>query len=278
MKKWIPCNLTKSIEIKALYTAFAITFDNQFSFAGETHNFYEVICVLDGKIGIASDMNVYSVSGGRLVIHKPMEFHRIWSEEQTTPSIIIISFDAHTSIEIAGTVFELSDDEVREFCEIYRGISGSCEIIMRRVTSILPGCLSRLQVAVNRLENLLLGVIAGSPNRPSTESSSTACAKKYREIMKFLSDNVHARLTIEDVARACGMSTSGVKQIFHRYTGQGIMRYFRDLKLKSAITLLNSGCSVKETALRLGFADQNYFSTYFKRMTGKSPRAYIAGR
>ncbi|HHT53822.1 MAG TPA: helix-turn-helix transcriptional regulator [Clostridiales bacterium] len=276
MKKWIPCNVIKSFEIKALYTAFEITFDNRFSTAGEIHNFFEVICVLDGKIGIASDMNVYSVPGNRLVIHKPMEFHRIWSEEETTPSIIIISFDADTIIDISGTVFELSDDEVKAFCGIYRTISGSCKINMRRVTSILPGGLPRLQTAVNSLENLLLGVI-GSWNRPSAESSSSGCAVKYREIMKFLSDNVNARLCIEDVARACGMSASGAKQIFHRYTGQGIMRYFRDLKVKKAITLLNSGCSVKETALQLGFSDQNYFSTYFKRMTGKSPRAYIAG-
>ena len=180
-------------------------------------------------------------------------------------------------MDIAGTVFELSGDEIKTFCEVYRIVSECCEINMRRVTGILPGRAPKLQTAINSLENLLLGVIAGSQNRPYTESSSSGCAVKYREIMKFLSDNVHARLSIEDVARACGMSASGAKQIFHRYTGQGIMRYFRDLKVKNAITLLNSGCSVKETALRLGFSDQNYFSTYFKRMTGKSPRAYITG-
>ena len=64
MKKWIPCNIIKTFEIKALYTSFEITFDNRFSFAGEIHKFYEVICVLYGKIGIASDMNFYSVPAG----------------------------------------------------------------------------------------------------------------------------------------------------------------------------------------------------------------------
>ena len=275
MKKWIPCNVVRPLEIRALYTAFDITFDDAFSFAGESHNFYESICVLDGLVGIAADSDLYTVPAGNLVLHKPMEFHRIWSEGQTKPRIIIISFDATITPEPVGCVFTLSKDEQTAFESIYREIAQSCEISARRVIGIHPDSHARLQTAVNSLENLLLRVLAGSLIREAPQTESSECAIKYRDIMKYLNENLNARLSIDDVARACGMSGSGAKQIFRRYTGQGIMSYFRDLKTKEAIKMLSEGMSVKETALSLGFSDQNYFSTFFKKMTGKSPRAYM---
>lgn len=41
--------------------------------------------------------------------------------------------------------------------------------------------------------------------------------------------------------------------------------------------MLKSGMSVKETAAALGFANQNYFSTVFKRITGSAPTKYVNG-
>ena len=38
---------------------------------------------------------------------------------------------------------------------------------------------------------------------------------------------------------------------------------------------LQEGKSVKETAHLLGFNDQNYFSTVFKRITGTPPKEFI---
>lgn len=277
MKKWIPCNISRRLEINALYTAFDITFDNEFSFAGESHNFYEAICVIDGTVGVAAGQDVYVVSRGNLVIHRPMEFHRIWSEEQSSPRIIIISFDVSSPLGFTGTVFRISHEEVQAYTEVYRRIAECCEINTRRVIRVIPERVCELEMAINNLENLFLKVFALNPSRNPVESNRSECAIKYRDIMKFLNDSVNVQICIDDVARACGMSASGAKQIFHRYTGQGIMRYFRDLKAKAAITMLTEGFSVKETAYRLGFADQNYFSTFFKKITGKSPREYISG-
>ena len=133
MKTWIPCNVVKPFEIKSLYTAFEMTFDSKFSFAGEVYNFYEIICVLDGKIGITSDRSVYKVGEKNLVIHKPMEFHRIWSEDDSNPRIIIISFDATLDIPMSDTIISLTDDEFDMYKKIYNGISKDCNIVSRRL-------------------------------------------------------------------------------------------------------------------------------------------------
>ncbi|MBQ5633756.1 MAG: AraC family transcriptional regulator [Clostridia bacterium] len=46
------------------------------------------------------------------------------------------------------------------------------------------------------------------------------------------------------------------------------------MKIRRAIIMMNAEKSVKEIASELGFYDQNYFSTVFKRITGKSPIKY----
>lgn len=277
MKTWIPCNVVRSIEIKALYTAFDITFENNFSFAGEIHNFYEIICVLNGTIGITSDRSIYKVNEKNLVIHRPMEFHRIWSEDDSDPRIMVVSFDALFDIDIEETVISLSDDEFETYMQIFKKISESCNIVSRRIIGIIPEKKISFQIAINELENFILTKVISGKENPTKKNDYSGCASKYYDIMKYLSDNIYSKLNINDIAKECGMSASSVKQIFHRYAGQGIMQYFRDLKSKEAMRLLNSGLSVKETALKMGFSDQNYFSTFFKKATGKSPRQYISG-
>lgn len=277
MKTWIPCNVVRSLEIKSFYTAFDITFENNFSFAGEIHNFYEIICVLEGTIGITSDRSIYKVNEKNLVIHRPMEFHRIWSEDDSDPRIMIISFDALFDIDIKETVISLSDDEFETYMQIFKKISESCNIVSRRIISVIPEKKISFQIAINELENFILTKVISGKENPTKKNDYSGCASKYYDIMKCLSDNIYSKLNINDIAKECGMSASSVKQIFHRYAGQGIMQYFRDLKSKEAMRLLNSGLSVKETALKMGFSDQNYFSTFFKKATGKSPRQYISG-
>ena len=70
------------------------------------------------------------------------------------------------------------------------------------------------------------------------------------------------------------MSVSNLKKVFFRYSGLGVSRYFTELKVRHAVMMLNDGKSVKETSYALGFGDQNYFSTVFKRIMGKSPMQY----
>ena len=74
------------------------------------------------------------------------------------------------------------------------------------------------------------------------------------------------------------MSESTIKKTFSRYAGIGMVEYFNQMKMRQAARLLEEGKSVGQAAEAVGFHDQNYFSTVFKRIVGMSPRAYLALR
>jgi len=81
-------------------------------------------------------------------------------------------------------------------------------------------------------------------------------------------------LSMAELTQISGMSESSVKRIFARYTGMGPMRYYMDMKVRRAIALLGEGLRVGEVSQRLGFENQNYFCTAFKRVTGCTPTQF----
>ena len=70
------------------------------------------------------------------------------------------------------------------------------------------------------------------------------------------------------------MSCPKLKKVYSKYSGMGVMTYLNSMKMRRAEEYLRGGMSVKETAYRLGFADQNYFSYAFKKYMGKPPKMF----
>ena len=122
-----------------------------------------------------------------------------------------------------------------------------------------------------RLERWLLLVMRNATDNGIVESSG---AMRYAEIVNVLQEHLCEQLSAGDVARLCNMSLSNLKKIFTKYAGMGVSRYFTEMKMRRAAVLLQSGKRVGEVANELGFADQNYFSTVFRRIMGVPPGHY----
>ena len=76
---------------------------------------------------------------------------------------------------------------------------------------------------------------------------------------------------MDEIGMNCGLSVSTMKNLFRQFNSMGIHEYFLHLKIEEAVRLLGTGMTVGETAECLGFSNQSYFSTVFKRLTGESP-------
>ena len=262
--------ITKEVNIDSLYTIFADTRDIDYKFEGESHDFWEVVCVLKGNVGVASNNDLYTLHEGQTVFHKPMEFHNIWSENEEN-TVFIFSFNG-TMPKVTHKVYNFGPKEKAMIDEIIQLVPSVFEFDILKITKIKEDMNSEAERIVKMLELLIISLINNVKGNVS--DIATKSAQNYLTIVSVLNQNIHRNISIPEIAKICNMSVSGIKKTFTKYSGMPIMKYFNELKIKKAQKLLKDGYSVKETASILGYNDQNYFSVAFKKATGISPVKY----
>ena len=259
------------ISVDAVHTFFRQKFEKGYVFNGESHDFWEMVFVLDGSVGITADSDVYVLEKGQSVIHRPNEFHKIWSEFDTDPTVIIISFTASDFPQFEGRIMSLDITQLKSIERLYEYSSNCFEREGFKISNIKNNSEYELSIFKLELELLFLSVLK---RQASSVSSGLKSADIYSSAVKIMEDNISSDLDTERIAKMCSISSAYLKKIFAKYSGGGVIQYFNRLKARIACVHLDSGKTVKETALLLGFTDQNYFSTFFKRIMGVSPSKY----
>lgn len=95
--------------------------------------------------------------------------------------------------------------------------------------------------------------------------------------MKFMRQNLHQDLKMENVAEKANMGYSKFRKQFKVYTGFSPAQYFLRLKMERAKDyLISSSLPCKEIAFRLGFDSTSYFNKMFRQYQGQSPGEYRA--
>ncbi len=79
---------------------------------------------------------------------------------------------------------------------------------------------------------------------------------------------------VQDALAELPLSADHLRRLFAERMGMSPVRYLIDLRMARARELLLMGFSVKETADRVGLADQYYLSRLFRRTQGVSPSAF----
>ena len=267
--------LDKILSVNSLCTAYDDIKRFDFFFSGEQHDFWEFVYVASGTVGATADNRVYELSSGQVIFHKPMEFHKLWSTGGTEPHVIIMSFDASGPgmKNFENSIFLMPQTASKQLFEIFEEIEHlferSSNLSLKLKDNLDDYSLNLLAI---HMEMLLLEILKGKKQKVSEDEH--AGAETYRTIIDMMNDNINKNLTITDFANLCGISESYLKKIFTKYSGSGPAKYFLRLKISRACTMLLNGATVAQVSKHLEFANQQYFSTVFKRETGYSPTVY----
>jgi AraC-like DNA-binding protein len=99
-----------------------------------------------------------------------------------------------------------------------------------------------------------------------------------RNVMRIIAENyADPELDLEKVARLLPISPAQLSHILNQEVGVSFRHVLRHTRIEEAKRLLASHqYSVKEVAVRVGFADRHYFSRTFKELTGQSASEYRA--
>lgn len=256
------CGIARCPDVLAFHRSLDRYFDKDHDYSGERHPFYELVFVSSGTVGITAGEEVYTLSAGQMLLHGPDEFHRIWSEFESMPHVRNLSFYAATVPSFGSRVLQLSEEEQNELIEICdaasTGLNGNDRAVLNETRIRLELWLLR----VSKKD----GEVVVRPTLPS--------ALRYAEIVNVLHTHLKEQLSAQDIAVLCNVSLSALKKIFTRYAGMGVSRYFTEMKMRHAAEQLQAGMRVGEVAAMLGYFDQNYFSTVFRRVMGAPPGTF----
>ncbi|NIK70827.1 response regulator [Paenibacillus sp. BK720] len=106
-------------------------------------------------------------------------------------------------------------------------------------------------------------------------SSSAGAEEGHSEIMEQVLRLIHERpghVSLAGLAAQVHMNASYLSQYFKQHTGRNFTDYVAGLRLEEAKMLIaRTSLRISEIAERLGYSDIAYFSSTFKKTTGKSP-------
>lgn len=95
------------------------------------------------------------------------------------------------------------------------------------------------------------------------------------QLKNYIDSHLDETLTLEKCNSITHLSTSQTIRSFRQSYGVPPYEYLNQQRIESAkVFLRGSLFSIQDIALKLGFSDQYYFSKYFKKRTGKSPKDY----
>ncbi len=94
-------------------------------------------------------------------------------------------------------------------------------------------------------------------------------------IEKYIRANLDKELTVASVAQVANMSESYFSHVFKKEMGESFTNYVNHVRINQAKELLlKSDLRINEIATEVGLENANYFSTLFKKITGKSPNQF----
>lgn len=243
-------------------------FDNSHVFEGHRHDSWEINVVIDGKIEITYDDVIFTLNKGEIFLCEPNIFHRNRIIDNNTVELIVIhfitndlpilsSFPAFSLNTSDLLLFNLAINDYEQFRELNNISSSNIDTVPSSFKKLLEVFISR--------------VVKENANIPYTNKKETII---YNKAVTYMKNNLHKNCSIPEIAVECCVCNTTLKNIFKKYTGQGVNTFFINMRLEQSKSYMQQGYSIATISDMLGFTSQAYFSQIFKKTYGCSPLKY----
>lgn len=111
----------------------------------------------------------------------------------------------------------------------------------------------------------------------NSDMESTLCGGDavMRSVLEKIDTNLHKKINLASLADECFLSYVQFSRRFKRSVGMSAQDYISSQRMKKAEQMLaGSDLTVKTVSAECGFANEYYFSNFFKNYYGLSPSEY----
>ncbi|MGN0331786.1 MAG: AraC family transcriptional regulator [Lachnospiraceae bacterium] len=283
-----------SITIGKIFSIHYFEYMSDFTFEGESHNFWEFICVDKGEVGITAGSSYTVLKKGEIAFHEPNEFHNVTATGSIAPNLVVISFECSDEamdffrkriLKIDETARNILANIIMEARQCY-----DCRLddpYLQNMPLKPEVSFGAGQMIKNYLEQFLIHMIRrySQPvvlsKRPASLTLKTTKSKSdeevFNRIVDYLESNITTHVTIEQICRDNLIGRSQLQKIFKDRCNLGIIEYFSHMKINAAKELIRTNhMNFTQVSEHLGYTSIHYFSRQFKKLTGMTPSEYAS--
>lgn len=231
----------------------------------------EFLFITDGEFKIHLDNNVYCAKKGDIIVINSNILHNIIPVTDTVTYQCIVA-DKNFFLRHNINIDSIS------FCEIIKDGAALFEEIniIRNVISEAKDCYAAR--AYMHFLNIIL-TLYDRYSVPKGDITPDKGLTSVEESIRYINKHFGDEITVEDIARHIGYSKFYFCRRFKEITGYTVATYINMQRVKYANKmLLEDNMNVSEVAASCGFRSGTYFSTTFKKYTGKNPSDVVKNR
>lgn len=231
------------------------------------HTFYELHFILEGK-GIITDntQKEYTFDSGKAIVI-PKDTQHAFKFKNENLKRFSIAFTLPEDIT--------ATDSFADFAIISLN-SG----IIEKLNTILVESDKNTVLSLYVIRNRLCEIVCEILNLEKYSDTANVFEPNHTNLYvdrskKYISDNLNIILTCKDIADYCHINEIYLNRLFKNHTGETLHKYIQRKKIDYSIELLkNKDLSLSAISTMLGFPNEYYFNTYFKKAIGLPPGAY----
>ena len=88
--------LKTTLSVSSIISIHYFDYMSDFSFPGESHDFWELLCVDKGEIDAMAGQGRHTLKRGSIIFHQPNEFHNVITNGRSAPSLVVIAFECNS--------------------------------------------------------------------------------------------------------------------------------------------------------------------------------------
>lgn len=284
-------HLQDILTIREIYSIHYFEYMCDFSFSGESHDFWEFLCVDKGEVNILAGEKFHVLKKGDIIFHKPNEFHDVKSNGLTAPNLVVMSFACTSPVMkfFEEKVLKISEPErillaqiIQEAKHVFEGRMDDpyLEELVRAENPRFAGeQLIRLYLEQLLIQLIRRYMVRSAPASPAIVKSikQKADGELFSQILEYMETHIGENLTIEQLCRCNSVGRSQLQKLFRTRSGCGAMEYFSRMKVDLAKQMIREHhYNFTQIADALGFSSIHYFSRQFKHITGMTPSEYAS--
>ena len=287
--------LKNSITINKIYSIHYFEYMSDFSFEGESHNFWEFICVDKGEVGVTAGKTFTILKKGDVAFHQPNEFHNVQATGTIAPNLVVISFqcDDEAMRFFKKRILRIDEMERNLLADIIIEARHcfDCRLddpYLQNMPQKEPEMFGAEQLICLYLEYFLIHLIRRYSNpivlrkRPARIETPKSTKQKsdteiFNRVVDYLENHINATVTIEQICKDNLIGRSQLQKIFKERCNLGIIEYFSLMKVNAAKEMIRTNrMNFTQISEQLGYSSIHYFSRQFKKVTGMTPSEYAS--